>query len=378
MPGENRDQVDAEGQLSSLGQVMGELVHDLANEVTVLHGWALLARGEAEAGRLPTAETQRVVEISAGLGQMLRDVLATVSGQALSPEVTFDPRRATEEVLERRVRVLSGKTVRLHCLLPPEVRVPGRPSFWSRVLGNLLGNAGRHARRRIDIKLCLEEGGGRRLVVLRVEDDGAGVEPHRRQEMFRPFVRGDDGGTGLGLSSVAWAVTQLRGEVRYANDSALGGAAFEVRVPAVAPLVAPPAPDPDAGAESLAGLRLLLVDDDHAVRVALARLLRRVGVEVRDLDPDGEPEERLLQAIVGTTPEVVLLDLRLGERGGISLWRRMRDEVPRLARQVAFVTGAAPGESDWREAEATGQPVLSKPFGLQQLGEVVERLRARE
>src|SRR5688572_7869777 len=86
----------ARDPVTSLGQVTGELVHDLANEVQVLQGWAMLARGEAVTGQAPVAELQHVVDISSRLGRMLRDMLETVSGQEVSPELVFDPHALTE------------------------------------------------------------------------------------------------------------------------------------------------------------------------------------------------------------------------------------------------------------------------------------------
>src|SRR5690554_5337269 len=97
----SQDATKQSGQesLTALGKVTGELVHDLANEVQVLQGWATLARGEAAMGRPPLNEIQRVVDISSRLGRMLRDMLATVSGETLTPELDFAPHSLTEDTL---------------------------------------------------------------------------------------------------------------------------------------------------------------------------------------------------------------------------------------------------------------------------------------
>ena len=57
--------------------------------------------------------------------------------------------------------------------------------------------------------------------------------------------------------------------------------------------------EPPARSQGLAGMRLLLVDDDEAVRCAISRLLRRSGAEVRELDPDTRPEEQIIDEIMG-------------------------------------------------------------------------------
>lgn len=361
-------------QLAQVGRVMSELVHDLSNEVTVLHGWALLARGEMDAGRAADAEMQRVLEASAGLGAMLRDVVATVAGQRLSPEVTFDPHARAEAVIAQHVRRASPLTIRLHSSLPPRVAIHGRSSFWDRILANLLGNATRYARHEVDVSLRLEETGTGRHVVLRVEDDGSGVQAQDRENIFRPFWHGLEGVTGLGLGAVAWLTAQLGGEASYADDAGLGGAAFEVRVP-VAGVRGGRRREADAvDTGALEGRKVLLVDDDQAVRTAVTRLLCRFGAEVREVNPSGEPEDALMEAIFCAVPEVILLDLRFGVQGGVALWRRLEAVVPRLAERVVFVTGASPGEADWAAAEATGQPVLPKPFDLGLLARTIRQV----
>jgi CheY-like chemotaxis protein len=358
--------------LAGLGRVAGELVHDLANEVQVLHSWAQLARGEAEVGNVPAAELGRVVHLSSSLARMLRDVLGTLSGQTLSHEVDFDPTAVTEATLSDWLPELLPLTVRLRSTLPADVRVAGHQSFWVRTLVNLLRNAARHARSEVLIRLSLADGLEQRpRVVLRVEDDGAGLPHEVRDAVFHPFFRGTTGGTGLGLSSVSWMVSQLRGEVRYVADSTLGGAGFEVRVPARRGSRAPEGASEGGGA--LQGLRLLLVDDDPAVRFALTRLLRRVGAEVRELDPVGMPEEQVVASVVSSLPDAILLDLHLGERGGLGLWRRMRQDLPQQAERVLFISGSAPGDASWEEAHRTGQPVLAKPFEMTHLVQALSR-----
>jgi CheY-like chemotaxis protein len=364
--------------LAALGQVTGELVHDLANEVQVLQGWAMLARGEAVTGQPPVNELQRVVDISSRLGRMLRDMLETVSGQGVSPELVFDPHALTEATVNERVREMASLEVHFRCYLSEGTRVAGRASFWSRVVTNLLINASRYAFLAVRVTLTQRvDDDGRSVVVLRVEDDGPGVRSADQAEIFQPFWRGEMGGAGLGLSSVAWSVGELKGTVRYAPDSSLGGAAFEVCVPAAGPLPVEPEPDtPAEVAELLRGVKLLLIDDDKSVRLALNRLLARAGADVRDLDPVGMPEDLLIDSIISSYPDVILLDVHLGDRGGIALWRRLLSDTPELASRVAFITGLVAGDPTWMEADSTHQPVLGKPFDLPELVQILSRLRA--
>lgn len=361
--------------LAALGQVTGELVHDLANEVQVLQGWAMLARGEAVTGQPPVNELQRVVDISSRLGRMLRDMLETVSGQTVSPELVFDPHVLTETTVNERVRDMSALDVGYRCYLPGEARIAGRASFWSRIVGNLLINASRYAFLAIRVTLSQKtDEDGRKCVVLRVEDDGPGVSSADQSQIFQPLWRGETGGAGLGLSSVAWSVAELNGTVRYAPDSSLGGAAFEVCIPAAAALPVEAEGLPE-GIEMLAGLQMLLIDDDSAVRLALKRLLKRAGAKVEGVDPRDFVGDELIYRIRESRPDVILMDVHLGERGGIAIWHQLSAEAPEFAPRVAFITGLVAGDATWIEADSTGQPVLGKPFDLQELIRTLSRLR---
>jgi len=111
-------------------------------------------------------------------------------------------------------------------------RVQGDGALLRRVVGNLLDNAERHASSRIEI--TLQEVGD--AVLLRVDDDGAGVAAEDREVVFERFSRLDEartrdaGGAGLGLAIVAEVTAGHRGTVSL-SESAAGGARFEVRLP---------------------------------------------------------------------------------------------------------------------------------------------------
>lgn len=352
-------------RFSSLGQVAGELLHDLANLVGVLDGRVRLALGDARAGRMPVGELERAVEGCGDLGGMLRDVLETLRGESVSPEVVMEPQAVTERAIRRALEGCHPVEVRLASTLPPGTVVRGRASFLYRTVANLLTNAARHAASEIRVTLETVEDGTR--VRLSVEDDGPGIAPEERERVFRPLVTGAAGGTGLGLSSVAWTVAQLGGAVRCTASTALGGACFEVLLPAAAPLSAP-APPP----RSFTGRRVLVVDDNTDLRRALERLLRRVGAEVVEVGGGPDPGEQVLHAVIRARPEAVLLDLDLGVRSGMDVWTLLREHFPHLARRVVFLSGLGHGDPLYEAARRTGQRVVAKPFDFDELVSALE------
>nr|RZI36304.1 putative sensor histidine kinase TcrY [Cryobacterium sp. SO1] len=113
-------------------------------------------------------------------------------------------------------------------------RVHGDQNLLGQVVRNLVDNAAQHASGRVNLALGVVDG----QALLVVEDDGHGVPLGERDRVFERFVRLDEsrarasGGTGLGLAIVRESVQAHGGTVRVV-ESSLGGARFEVRLPAV-------------------------------------------------------------------------------------------------------------------------------------------------
>ncbi len=106
-----------------------------------------------------------------------------------------------------------------------------RPAAFKRCVGNLVSNAARHA-------ACVSITGHRdhRWLTVTVDDNGPGIPPHLREDVFKPFLRLDDarnqdeGGTGLGLA-IARDIARSHGGDITLSDSPLGGLRAAVRVP---------------------------------------------------------------------------------------------------------------------------------------------------
>lgn len=115
--------------------------------------------------------------------------------------------------------------------LEPSVVVEGSPIRLARLLDNLLSNAARHARSRLEIRLGAEGD----QAVLEVMDDGPGISEADREAVFRRFYRGpaarrrDPGGTGLGLP-IARQIAEAHGGSLHAAENA-PGAHLVLRLP---------------------------------------------------------------------------------------------------------------------------------------------------
>ena len=199
-------------------------------------------------------------------------------------------------------------------------------------------------------------------------DNGPGIAREQLDRIFNPFftTKPVGQGTGLGLSISDGIIHEHGGRIRV--DSAPGsGATFIVELP----LVLPPA---DAGVvgvptvvDATGGRRMLVVDDEPAMRAAVSGFLRSLGHDVQTAANAVEARAHLATSEY----DVVLLDLRMPDPGGESLYRELCQGDPRHASRVVFVTSDPQSDAAQRFLAGAGRPVIGKPFQLDDLATVL-------
>ena len=162
------------------------------------------------------------------MSRMLEAYLAFARGDGSEATQPIDLRAVLEDL--RGAAERQGRTTRLIVSGDPIVRV--RPEAFRRLVGNLVSNAARFGET-IEITAVHDE----RYLVVTVDDDGPGIAPDKRAEVFRPFLRLDEArnqdhaGSGLGLAIVRDIARSHGGDVAL-ESSRLGGLRAVVRVPA--------------------------------------------------------------------------------------------------------------------------------------------------
>jgi signal transduction histidine kinase len=185
---------------------------------------AMLHPDEADWPRTAVALLSSLDRLQAIVTDLL--TLAKLDAGAPGLGADVDLAELVEEELARRP---PGKLVELD--LRPAVVVTGDPLRLTRLLANLLDNAERHAESTITVIVDERDGWG----VLEVLDDGAGIAPDQRENVFRRFTRldasrnRDAGGTGLGLP-IAREIARAHGGTLTVEDSDTG-ARFVLQIP---------------------------------------------------------------------------------------------------------------------------------------------------
>jgi signal transduction histidine kinase len=210
-------------------QFVGDASHELKTPLTRIRTELEVDERHPDTAD-PAATRASVLEEVAGLQSLIDDllVLARIDGGATP--VTAAPVDLAV-IIRSEVDAADDARVRLELGDPEPAMVVGDPGQLRRVVRNLLGNATQHARATIVVGLDRIDG----RVRLAVGDDGDGIPPERRAEVFERFTRLDEartsGGTGLGLAIVRDVVARSGGTVRI-DASTLGGALFVVELPA--------------------------------------------------------------------------------------------------------------------------------------------------
>ena len=206
---------------------------------------------------------------------------------------------------------------------------------------------------------CEIDANGYGLSTLKVEDDGVGIPEGMRELVFEAHNQGKTGadGSGLGLFIVKELVALMNGNIEY-SSSKYGGACFVLEF-SMKPSEAQIHLKSDQ--QSLAGIKLLFVDDDKLLRVLTEKLLLKLGVKVKSC----ENGQRALEVVQQEDFDLVVTDLNMPEIDGVEFARSLRNLGVTIP--IIGLTAALGGEEleVWRNAGANA--FISKPVTKENL-----------
>ena len=335
-------QLRAAEHFEGIAELASGIAHDINNLLTVISGSA-----EAIACLYPEdpaalAESQSILGAVERGATLTRQVLAYSRRQALHP-VAFD---AAREIDRNRLMLIhaAGHTTTLSLDLPhqPAPIFADRTQFLTGLI-NLVANARDACTRdaRIDIRVALADAGQR--VTIEVADNGSGMSSDVAARAFDPFFttkpRGK--GTGLGLSMVHGFVHQSGGTL--ALHSAPGeGTRVQLEFPCSAAAIAADTEESrHIPRDGLAAPRVLVVDDDEAVRHTLGRLLELRGMTVQC----AASADAAMRVLGDRQFDALLSDVLMpGDLDGLDLARWARGRGMPVVLVSGFVGGELPGD----------------------------------
>ncbi|HEV8599388.1 MAG TPA: ATP-binding protein [Gemmatimonadales bacterium] len=371
-------------RLETIGRMISGVAHELNNPLTAIlaFGQDLLSQPRSSDD---TEALQTIVQQSQRCRAIVQDLLTFARTKREDRQVI-----ALHEIVERVrpafERLAAADSLRLEVRvsrdLPP---VHANPAALEQVLTNLLSNAFHAAGSGgwVAVSATLDAD----QLALIVEDDGPGIPPEALPRLFEPFftTKAHGKGTGLGLSVSHGIVEQHGGKLQAANREGRGlhGARFTVLLPFL-----------DRRAVSRSGLpalprtelveppaqrtrRLLIADDEAAIRTAIRRYLERRGWQV-DEAKNGREALELLGLGSGGAPgseryDAIVTDLRMPGISGIEIHDQLAAQDPPGLEKLIVITGDTASLEVAEFIPRLRRPVIQKPFDMRALADLLDR-----
>jgi CheY-like chemotaxis protein len=318
-----------------------------------------LARGQPVEGELVT-KARRQVERLSSLVEDLLDVSRLESRRMNVGSTEVDLTALVDAVVADFRAQTRNHDIVFH-RGPAPVLVEGDQERLEQVLVNLVQNAIKYSPQGGQVLVTVGRAGPQARVS--VQDPGIGIPKDEQPKLFQRFFRAANAttrnysGLGIGLF-VSHEIVQRHGG-RFEVQSDVGaGSTFTFYLPLSHPAV--------AGTNGQA--RVLLVDDDPEILEATGQVLREWGYTV-DEACDGQTALSMARL---ATPDLVLVDLMMPVMDGWTLIQRLREE--KVAPDAPVVVFSADRDARENARHLDAHAALRKPFELQELQDVVERL----
>jgi PAS domain S-box-containing protein len=373
---ETQAQLIQTDRMATIGTLAAGVAHELNNPLTyVLLNLGTLERELDQIVEDPEKRERvksRVATLQEGAERMasiVRDLRSFCRPNTPSPS-PVDLRQVLESSINMAMNELKDRArlVRDYGRVPPVVADGAR---LGQVFLNLLLNAAQSLSEGSpddhEVRIVLRTDGTDR-VRIEVTDTGQGIAPEIIDRIFEPFftTKPVGIGTGLGLSICQSIVTSMNGQLTV--ESAKGrGSTFRVILPL-------PAAEP-AGREEAAvveppsaAARVLVVDDESAIAVALKKVL--------ELDHDvtavttGDQALHLL--LDGSSFDVILCDVLMPGTSGIDVYRQLESKKPEVAERIIFMTGASSMPRVAEFFRSIGNHRIDKPVDVPRLRRLIQ------
>jgi len=361
---------DAEEANRLKDEFLATLSHELRTPLTAMLGWLTMLRSGKLDGETSTHALETVERNAKAQAQLIEDLVdvSRIAGGKLQLEVQpvdlIDLITAAVDIVRPAA---NARGVHLEVISDISVGpVAGDPARLQQIIWNLLSNAVKFTSRDGYVYITLRSIGSQ--AEIEVRDTGIGITPDFLPSVFERFrqaetpVTRSHRGLGLGLAIVRHLTELHGGTVRAESDGEGKGSTFTIRIPLTfdEPAVnafaereeAVPLPQP------LAGLRVLLVEDETDARELLTLTLQVCGANVDAVDSVQEA----LTYLHSSTPHVLLSDIGLPFESGYDLIRQIRAMPNSLSKLPAVALTAFATDKDRKLALSAGfQLHLAKP-----------------
>ena len=366
-------------KMDAVGQLAGGIAHDFNNLLTAIIGYAELLRASDKASEVVREDAAAIQATAARGAELARNLLA-LARTAPARDEAVDVHQAIQEIRDIASRTFDRRmSIKVH-LDARRPTVTGDRSLLTTAFLNLAVNArdampdGGQLTVTTAEKVLNQEDCDRLagvispgpFIIIRFRDTGTGMPPSVQRRVFEPFFTNKPAGkgTGIGLSMVYGTVRSHSGAIEV--ESTMGaGTAFTIYLP----LRTAAATESSETVQSVVtgSGRILLVDDDDAVRDVVTRMLEQLGYEVECATNGAEGVDRV--AVDPSRFDLAILDGNMPRLQGREAALLIREFAPDLP--LILATGyLEPGDSE-RLTRFGFNAAIAKPYSMGDLSRVV-------
>ncbi|MEO8217959.1 MAG: PAS domain-containing protein [Acidobacteriota bacterium] len=356
-------------KMEAVGELAAGVAHEFNNLLQALMSMATITRLRAGVPEIVKLGSEMETQIRRGA--RLIHQLMLFSRQTPLQKTELDVQEQVDKTSALLRRFLPENISMLIETSPEKQTIEGDAGQIQQILLNLSINA-RDAMPDGGT-LTLRSGRVRGEVFLEVQDTGVGMDEATVMRIFEPFftTKAMGKGTGLGLA-VAYGIVEQHGGRIDVHSRAGEGSRFRILLPAVFRESLPVSQSTNEPEEmTTGGGRVLLVEDEEAVREGIIMLLEMIGYDVTV----AVSAEEALVASMESPPDILLADITLPGLSGLALGEQLCDRWPSL--KVILMSGYA--EEPW--TEGSGRPdwqFLQKPFELADLARKLAAARGEK
>lgn len=364
-------------KMEALGRLSAGVAHEFNNYLQVIRGCAdrMARRRSAEGGHEPELDMiADATERGANLTRQLLVFGAKAEGQPVPIDINQSVRKVKamlDRIFPESIEIQISLCEDIYAILADPVQI-------EQVLLNLALNARDAMPDGGVLRMETLPGGGAgrasrtsaagenaEWVVLRVSDNGCGMDDETVRNVFDPFftTKGVGVGTGLGLATAYGIVRSCDGEIECKSEVGRG-TEFEVRLCALPGVAVPARARETPPTEPLRGTgTILFVDDEEAVVTVMSESLEECGYAVHTARSGEEALEFFRER--GREVDLVILDLGMPGMGGRACLERLLkiDPDTKVVISTAYSTRDGPGEM----AKSGARGFLAKPYPVSEL-----------